>query len=199
MKQQNMDKLTDKAFMRLIITSVLAIVVCLVCLCSTTWAWFSDSRSSSTNSITSAQCLLKITITSESGTNIEKEFENGEFSEILSIDQYTMTLEIPDESASGYCIIKVGDKELYTQAVSNNPGIERRKISFTLEVTEQVTVTVIPRWGIYSGDIHVENNGALPLPPTSVLTETDTETETETETETDTDTETETEETTENQ
>ena len=43
MKKQNNEKLSDKAFARLALTSILGILVCIICLCSTTYAWFTGS------------------------------------------------------------------------------------------------------------------------------------------------------------
>ena len=53
-KQNNKtDKLTDKAFSRLVITSVIGILVCIACLCSTTFAWFTGATESNTNTVIS--------------------------------------------------------------------------------------------------------------------------------------------------
>ncbi len=43
MEQQNNRKLSDKVFARLALTSILGILVCIICLCSTTYAWFTGS------------------------------------------------------------------------------------------------------------------------------------------------------------
>jgi len=49
MEQQNKEKLSDKAFARLSVTSILGILVCIICLCSTTYAWFSGSAQVDSN------------------------------------------------------------------------------------------------------------------------------------------------------
>ena len=74
MKKQTNEKLTDKAFLRLIITSAIGILICLVCLCSTTWAWFSSDVTFEDNQIkTAEQCLLTVSVkdTSTELTDIE--------------------------------------------------------------------------------------------------------------------------------
>jgi predicted ribosomally synthesized peptide with SipW-like signal peptide len=48
------EKLTDKVFMRIIAISFIGMFVCLAGLCSVTWAWFTDSTSSSANTITAS-------------------------------------------------------------------------------------------------------------------------------------------------
>ena len=49
MKKQNNEKLSDKAFARLALTSILGILVCIICLCSTTYAWFTGSAQVDSN------------------------------------------------------------------------------------------------------------------------------------------------------
>ena len=174
MKKDNIDKLTDKAFMRLIITSVLAIGVCMVCLCSTTWAWFTESQTSSSNTITSSQCQLAVKVykDNENTAVIERNFADGAINESLKAgDRYTVTLKIPEGSASGYCIIKIVDEDsnddndikVYSQAVTNNTDPVIREISFTVVAKEDVKVSIIPRWGIYSGNDYIEAGGSVNL------------------------------------
>lgn len=167
MKKDKVDKLTDKAFYRLIITSVLAIVFCLFCLCSTTWAWFSESQTSQSNSISSANCTLKITVDDVDGDDgdiIVCDFDSGE--QDLTLDEgvtYSVKLEIPEDSASGYCIIKLidgdndetNDVKLYSQSVSNNGDPYVSTLTFKLVAENSMSVKIIPCWGIYSGDVKV--------------------------------------------
>ena len=54
MKKQNNEKLSDKAFARLVLTSILGILVCIICLCSTTYAWFSGSVQVDSNTLKAA-------------------------------------------------------------------------------------------------------------------------------------------------
>ena len=61
-QNKNTDKLTDKAFSRMMLTSVLGILVCLVCLCSTTWAWFTADVSNNSNTIGTGQFNLEVSV-----------------------------------------------------------------------------------------------------------------------------------------
>ena len=61
MEKQNTEKLSDKAFARLALTSILGILVCIICLCSTTYAWFTGSVPNDNNKIQTADaCLLSV-------------------------------------------------------------------------------------------------------------------------------------------
>ena len=63
MKKQNNEKLSDKAFARLALTSILGILVCIICLCSTTYAWFTGSVQVDSNTLKAADaCLLSVSV-----------------------------------------------------------------------------------------------------------------------------------------
>ena len=160
MKEQNKqtDKLTDKAFLRLMVTSFLAIGACIVCLCSTTWCWFSDSAPSSDNRIlTASECLLSVTLT-EDGTEITG-IEDGVLLEAGV--SYTVTLSLPPETASGYCLIEAGDTLYYTDYIQRHSGSEAQSVSFTLLLATSQEVTFTTRWGIYAKDSDVVDSRLL--------------------------------------
>ena len=182
-----MDKLTDKAFMRLIVTSFAAIILCLACLGSTTWALFSDVFPSEKNEIRSAEkCLLTVSIASaENGgasTASTDSTETGDETVILdkvnegkSLDlasgTYTVTMTLPKSSASGYLVISCGEQKYYTDFLERHENDVPSTLTFTLKVdagdpvapaTEAtLAIEFVPRWGIYAGDTHVKNGGTL--------------------------------------
>ena len=186
-QKENMDKLTDKAFMRLIVTSFAAIILCLACLGSTTWALFSDVFPSEKNEIRSAEkCLLTVSIASaENGgasTASTDSTETGDETVILdkvnegkSLDlasgTYTVTMTLPKSSASGYLVISCGEQKYYTDFLERHENDVPSTLTFTLKVdagdpvapaTEAtLAIEFVPRWGIYAGDTHVKNGGTL--------------------------------------
>ena len=180
MKKDKVDKLTDKAFFRLIITSVLAIVFCLFCLCSTTWAWFTESQESTSNSIKAANCTLEINISEKESTApaVTYKFEEGEKEMMLTEGvTYFFDLKIPETSASGYCIIKLfdgdgdetNDVKLYSQSVSNNGDPYKRTLTFKVVAESSVRVEIIPCWGIYSGDNKIMNDDTVTVSTASLV------------------------------
>lgn len=184
MKKDKIDKLTDKAFFRLIITSVLAIVFCLFCLCSTTWAWFNESENSASNSIRSANCTLSITVAKDANNKIDIGFEDGE--KIVDLEagvEYTVTLSIPQDSASGYCIISLNGVDMYSQSVSNNGAPYERTLSFTVVADADTKVTFAPSWGIYSGDSVIQDGETVLVSANTFVIEAESESESETESE----------------
>ena len=149
MKKQNntIKKLTDKAFSRLIITSFLGIFVCVICLCSTTFAWFSETTPSAGNKIkTSDSCDLSIVVEKD-GVPLN-DIESGV--ELLVGEHYTVTLALPAGNASGYCIITAGENTYYSDYILRHNESESQTFVFDLVVKSTQTVTFESRWGIYT-------------------------------------------------
>lgn len=150
-KQNNIkEKLTDKAFSRLLITSVLGIFACIVCLCSTTYAWFSYSIPSVSNQVQTAEEFLLEVVITEDGValpDIEGEVE------LYPDREYVITLTLPSGSASGYLTVTTESGETYyTDYIARHDEAEAKVVSCELVVGTAQAVTFTPRWGIYACD-----------------------------------------------
>ena len=168
MKKENQkpDKLTDKAFTRLFITSILGIVICLVCLCSTTWAWFSTDVSSSENVIQSGEGKLAVIVTKE-----QVEIKNVDKGVELEAGDYVVKMTLPKDSASGYCEIYVGGDVYRSPYILRSKDTEQT-LTFGITLTEKTALSVKTRWGIYSdGEADVAAGGTLILPKTQTNTQ----------------------------
>ena len=157
---ENTERMTEKAFLRLIGTSIAALVLTLALLCSTTWAWFSKDISSSQNQIQAGQGNLTVTVKNSSDQEI-----NIDDPVKLSGGTYKVTLTRPVGSASGYCVIGYNGTSYHTQYIERNTGTEPKTLSFDLIVPDGNAKDVVfeERWGIYSGDIDVGAQGTLDL------------------------------------
>ncbi len=163
MKKQNKttDNLTDKAFSRLVLTSILGIFVCIVCLCSTTFAWFVESADSDGNKIKMAErCALTVTVTQDK--TVLQNIESG--IELKAGLEYTVTLVLPPNTSSGYCLITAGDSTYYTEYIQGHKDEGARKLSFKLMVKTTQEVTFISHWGIYARESDVGADGILLIP-----------------------------------
>ena len=160
-KDKNTDKLTDKAFSRMLFTSLLGIFVCIVCLGSSTWAWFSDVSPSCQNEIRTADsCLLSVSVKDPNGA----ELENTEDGVTLTAgDVYTVTLSLPKDSASGYCMLTAGETAYYSDYIVRHESETPHTVSFTVTVSKTQEVVFTARWGIYTRDSDVVN-GSLVIP-----------------------------------
>ena len=159
-QKQNNEKLTDQAFSRLLTTSILGILACIVCLCSTTYAWFSDTAPSRGNEIKMAEeCLLTVEVTD--GDLVLSGIEEGVMLEAGV--SYTVTLTLPANSSSGYCLVLVGDHSYYTDYIARHSDPAPQTRSFTLISETSQTVRFEIRWGIYAQESDVQD-GILILP-----------------------------------
>ena len=161
MKKQNNEKLSDKAFARLALTSILGILVCIICLCSTTYAWFTGSAQADNNKIQTADaCLLSVSVYKDGAEEAIIDTENAATLECEGT--YTVTLTLPKESSSGYLFITVDGQEYYSDYLQRNDDTDGA-LTFTLNVASARSVTFTARWGIYSGDCHVKNGETLTI------------------------------------
>jgi len=158
-QDKSTDKLTDKAFSRLLVTSVVGILLCIVCLCSATWAWFSTDIKSPENKIETGKGLMTVTVTKEDDNTFA--FEEGK-EQSWEIGEYTVTLFLPANSGSGYCVIVANGKEYLSPYIHKDDA--PKSIQFTLKLNEQTKVTVKTHRGIYSKTADVAESGVLEIP-----------------------------------
>ena len=104
------------------------------------------------------ECLLEVTV-SKDGVAISG-IEEGV---ALEAGEYEVTLLLPGNTASGYCLIKAGGATYYSDYIlRHSDGVPQTK-SFILKVETAQTVTFTNRWGIYTTDCHVVD-GVMLIP-----------------------------------
>ena len=165
-KQQNAERLTDKAFTRVMLTSVLWILLCLFGLCSATWALFGADVTSTDNRLVAGSFDLTATVThADTAEAITvKKMENGVMSCTLqAAGRYTVTLTVAPEATvlKGHCHVTVGSVSHKTAAIYAGEG---KGISFTIEAQNApLTVYFVPTWGL-PAEFDVGEGGILPIP-----------------------------------
>ena len=88
--------------------SLLGVAICLVCLCSLTWAWFTATQNSGVQPIQSATA----TVTAKLGDTDLGELKVGEPCSLNGTG--TLTLHMDGSAQYAYVVIKVGDTEYHT-------------------------------------------------------------------------------------
>lgn len=172
MEEKKTEKLTDKAFSRLALTAVLSILLCIVFLCSSTYAWYSATLNGSENSIkTAGECLLQISV-ANGGSDVP--LVDGQATLEKGVT-YTVTLTMPKDSPSGYCVVNTASGTYRTDYLARHTDDTPVTLSFTLTLAQQLdeggaditpdtlTVTFKTHWGIYSGEFDVTAGGALAI------------------------------------
>ena len=136
------EKITEKAFSQSITISVLSILLCVVALCSITWAWYSEDVTSSYNSMQSASCYVSVSVTSG---NALVEPTDGKYT-FYKGQAYTIKLTATGTAETAYCILNINGKDYYTEQIQITGEIE-----FTLQFSEETTIAeILPCWGTSS-------------------------------------------------
>ena len=148
------EKITDKAFKQSITISIIGILLCMVALCSVTWAWFSTEISSSSSDIKSAYCDVTVSVMNE-GSKLDP--IDGKYS-FAKDKAYKIHITATGSAETAYCILKIDGELYYTAQIPTHTAM-----NFTLQFGAEVTeVEVITRWGTSSvpaANRHFVNNG----------------------------------------
>lgn len=156
-------KVSDKEFTRIMISSVLGIMLCVICLAGLTWAWFSGSVSSAANNITAASFNIQIDVNVKgTETPVPRTVENGIYSFSLENNKvYDVKITADGTATTGYCEVLFGENVYHTIQIfnisdeSNSGSIlstdRPQEINFTVNATEStLLLKIVPQWGSYA-------------------------------------------------
>ena len=162
-KQNAKPPLSDAVFMHSIYSSAITMLVCIVMLSATTWAWFTGSVATGNNQIATTLYDLTIQLEDSEGNVVGGILDASVMTYSLEANEtYTATLSAVG-SGNGYCIITVGDDQpLYTDLVPAQDS-SRNPTTLTLHFTEDTIVSFTCCWGIYDGPADVYQGDTLPL------------------------------------
>ena len=158
------EKITEKAFSQSLIISVVSILLCLVALCSMTYAWFTGSTSSGNNTLVSGTFDVTIVVsrvedgvaTASTGALEPESNTEGKYTYKFQPGTYEITLKLTDTSTvKGHCVVTInGGEEQHTAAIigTNTANVENKELTdpfkFKITITKETTVVLEPRWGV---------------------------------------------------
>lgn len=145
------NKLTEKAFAQSITVSVISILLCLIALCSVTWAWFSKNVTSSSNTIKTSNCTVTVSVLND-GVEIAPNTDATGTYTFEAGKSYQIKISSTGSVESSYCKLVIDGNEYYTEQISTTEP--NNTISFTLAFDAPTEVEIITRWGTY----HIPNN-----------------------------------------
>ena len=111
-------KMTEKMFGRLLLSSICSILLCMACLVSTTWAWFTVSMDNTDNLIQIAQVCPVVDLT-DSQTRIEATAE-GYYG--LAAGEYELRLKVAEDVQAPEGIEDVFNPVYVILSVDNGAG-----------------------------------------------------------------------------
>lgn len=161
--QKTEERMTERQFLRILASSVCGIILCLVGLVGTSWAWYSMDIVSTDNVIQVGLFDVAVTVESD-GTVLEPEGEGY----VLSPGTYELTVICrSDNTAPGYCAVRVWetpmpdvfddwtwDHEAKTAALYPvDPEGDPTVLTFRLVTEEkEVWLEILPLLGVPSGE-----------------------------------------------
>lgn len=128
----------------MLLPSVAGILLCLVLLCSTTWAWFSSTHAGATTPIRSADYDLTVTVR-QGETAVPLDAQSS-FAAIAGED-YTVTLTATGTASTGYCTVLVRFPEGTEQTLYTAQIAVGESLTFTVRLSTAATVALYPQWG----------------------------------------------------
>ena len=155
MEEQKTQKITDKAFARFVATSVFGILVCIVCLCSSTFAWFTATQDSGLNTITSGSFGHEITVEIAGASDGETVDLTDGAEKTCTLDRGKSYVVILTPTAAttvkGYCVITIDGVKYNTDTYGAVSEGSLKVLTFTLTLpagNDPAEVTFKPHWGI---------------------------------------------------
>ncbi len=139
------EKVTEKHLRRVLISSVVSILLCMTCLVSTTWAWFTVSITSENNEIRIGTFAVEV--------SVEKTGENEEYAPqmpsdgILTQGEYMVTIKNTGD-CGGFCLITLTD-DTGGETILTTPTISGElPVNLTITVLGgEVNMTITNHWG----------------------------------------------------
>lgn len=148
----------------MLLPSVLAILLCMVCLCEMTWAWFSSTQKGEIAPIKSAEYVIVISV--KDGDTPLSVTENTV--ELRADHSYAVKMIASGTASTGFCVLSYtpssagenpGGVRLHTEQIASGATF-----SFTLKATSDLTLSFSPQWGTSS------KSDAPDIRPDGVLT-----------------------------
>lgn len=122
----------------LLAPSIMGGVLCILCLCGTSWAWFTASVSTAATTIQTAAYTVSVTAT-EGGTAVQPTAENK--FDLAAGKAYEIAISPTGTAKTGFCKITLGTKTYYTGQLTSGT------LTFTVYAASGGQLTVTPEWG----------------------------------------------------
>ncbi len=156
-------KSSDSDIYRSLVPSVVGIVLCAACLCSTSWAWFTSTASLNMGEIEAATYGADVSVSQMGARAVfaceknacEKNADGTTTYTFSDAGAYTVKLGYTGTSKTGYCTLEFNGVTYYT------PQLTSGSIIISVYSTGNQVLVVTPQWGTYSGDATIADGGTI--------------------------------------
>lgn len=167
-------KVRDKVMLTRVATTVSIILMCLVAMGITAYAYFSCNITSGNNTIKAASFEAKVSITMN-GVSVAVAKEGDVQTAELDAGTYTVELTREEPSADkGFCVLTIDGKKYYTDqiGVDASKNLTDAGVKFDVQLSAPAKMEISSHWGtsVYYGykeadrtEIFIENESTLDL------------------------------------
>lgn len=164
--KHNSEKPKIDGLYNLLMPSILGIVICSVCLCGVSWAWFTSTQSSNIGTISAATYIAEVTAkkvvenSTETYEKINVSLLNDGTSEIkIEADcKYEITIVAEGNAKTGYCKIEFNNPEFAKTAYYTSPIMPNNSLTFYFVSDKNGDLLITPGWGTCSYKTTVSNS-----------------------------------------
>ena len=136
----SLNKTSEKTLISSLVSSIIVIILCMISLCTTTWAWYEMDLALEQNVIATNNCKVTVTIRNQNEDLVPTEnkylLEAGK--------EYEVEVLVEGTATTGYCAISDGEQWYVSQQIKT--GAENI-VAFTISVSAPTEITVRDGWG----------------------------------------------------
>lgn len=123
--------------------SIAGMCLCVLCLCSTTFAWFTATKSQNIGAITTATYDITVVAECDGSTlDVPKNSENCYNITLAPNTEYVITLSATGTAQKGFCTVFDGTALWHTDYILSGDSI-----TFNVRKNTAQSVTICPKWG----------------------------------------------------
>ena len=146
--KDNSDTQSDKIFLRSVVISFVAIMICVVMLSASSYAWFIKSVDSN-ETIQSSIYTLDISAAPEDKITAGSSTDGNITYQLIANEVYTLTVYAIDDGTTtgrtGYIKLIVGDQAYYSQQIDRGHTLE-----FNITFSTDTKIEIVECWGTSS-------------------------------------------------
>lgn len=133
--------------------SAIAVVMCTVCLCGSSWAWFTASQSGQVAQISTATYLIEVSCKiGDDSAHPLAQSDEGQYTLPLvgDVTCYEITIAASGTASTGYCTLTFGETTYHTAPIANGEQFVFQLVSY-----ENGVLHMRHQWGTSTATEHV--------------------------------------------
>ncbi len=142
----------DASIYRSLAPSLAGMALCTVCLCGTSWAWFTATATTSVEAIQTSTYVVDASV---NDSKCQKNTDGITSYEFSNAGTYSVVLAPVGTATTGYCVLKFGGDTYYT------PQLTTGSMTISVVSAGNQTLTITPQWGTYVYDATIKDGDAI--------------------------------------